>query len=96
MNEPVDIVFFPESPGMTPPIRDWQGRNPAWRVVMDDVIICPVCGIAVRAVVDTALLDREGVNDAVRHYREVHLRAACSDHYWPTEEYWAVVASRTR
>jgi hypothetical protein len=96
VNDTVAIVFFPESPGMTPAIRDWLARNPDWRVVLDEVIVCPVCGIEVRAVVDTALLDREGMREAVRHYREVHLRAACSDHYWPTEEHWAVAASRTR
>lgn len=96
MNHPVAIVFFPESPGMTPAIRDWQARNPEWRVLLDELIVCPVCGLSARAVVDTALLDRDGTREAVRHYREVHLRSACSDHYFPAEEYWAVVASRSR
>jgi hypothetical protein len=81
---------------MTPAIRDWRDRNPDWRVVLDDVIVCPVCGITVRAIADTALLDAEGIRTAVQRYREVHLRAACSDHFWPTEEYWAMVDSRDR
>ena len=96
MNDPVAIVFFPETPGMTPAIREWQARNPDWRVVLDEVIVCPVCGLPARAIVDTALLDRDEVREAIRRYREDYLRAACSDHYLPTEAYWAVVESRNR
>ena len=96
MNEPVAIVYYPESPGITPAIQDWQARNPDWRRPLDAVIICPVCGIAVRAIADFALLDHVGVQAEIRHYREEYLRAACSEHFWPTEEYWAVLASRTR
>jgi len=96
VHEPVAIVFFPESPGITPAIQDWQARNPDWRRLLDEVIICPVCGIAVRAIADYALLDQAGVRTEVRRFKEEHLRAACSDHFWPTEEYWAVMASRTR
>lgn len=96
MIEPVAIVFFPESPGATPAIRNWQARNPGWRVLLDQVIECPVCGIHALAIADTALLDPEGIRAAVRDYREEHLRSACSDHYLPTVEYWAVVESRQR
>lgn len=96
MNEPVAIVFFPESPGLIPAIEEWQERNPDWRRLLETVIICPVCGIPIRAIADFALLDHEGVQEAIRLYRDEHLRAACSDHYWPPEEYWAVVSSRTR
>lgn len=96
MNEPVAIVYYPESPGITAAIQEWQARNPDWRRSLDAVIICPVCGIAVRAIADFALLDHSSLQAEIRRYREEYLRAACSDHFWPTEEYWAVLASRTR
>jgi hypothetical protein len=96
VNEPVAIVFFPESPGIPPAIREWQARNPDWRVPFDEIIVCPVCGIPVRAIVDTALLDRDEVRHAVRRYREEYLRAACSDHLWPPEEYWVLPTTRSR
>ena len=96
MNEPVAIVFFPEGPQVKPAIREWQTRNAAWRVALDEVIVCPVCGLTVRAIADTALLDPGAIREAVRDYRERHLRAACSDHYLPTEEHWAVIESQGR
>ena len=96
MNEPVAIVFFPESPGASEAILNWQARNPGWRVLLDQVVECPVCGIRILAIADTALLGPEGIRAAVRDYRDEHLRSACSDHYLPTDEYWAVVESRTR
>ena len=96
INDAVAIVFFPESAGVRPAIREWQNRNPDWRQPLNDVIVCPVCGIAVRAIADLALLDPAAVRGEVARYRDVHLRTACSDHFWPTEEYWAVVESRTR
>lgn len=96
MNEPVAIVFFPEGPPIKPAIREWQARNPAWRVLLEERIVCPVCGLPVRAIADTALLDPQAIREAVREFREHHLRAACSDHYWPTEEYWAMVESQGR
>jgi hypothetical protein len=96
LKEPVAIVFYPESPGMTSAIREWQARNADWRRPLETVIICPVCGIPIRAVADYALLDHTGVQAEIRRYRDEYLRAACSDHYWPTEEYWAMVTSRTR
>jgi len=94
LNETVQIVFFPESPGAIPPILKWQARNPDWRVLLDEVIVCPVCGLRVRAIADTALLDDQQIREAVRHFRDEHLRSACSDHYLPTEEQWAVIESR--
>jgi hypothetical protein len=96
VNEPVAIVFYPESPGITPAIQEWQARNPDWRRSLDAVIICPVCGIAVRAIADFALLDHADVQEEIRRYRDEYLRAACSDHHLPTEEYWAMETSRTR
>jgi hypothetical protein len=96
LKDPVAIVFFPESPGPIPAILDWQARNPDWRLSLDEVIVCPVCGLRVLAIADTALLSPVGVRDAVRDYREEHLRSACSDHYWPTVEQWAVLMSRSR
>ena len=96
MSDTVAIVFFPEGAQLKPAIREWQARNPFWRVLLHEVIVCPVCGLPVRAIADTALLDPQAVRDAVRAYREQHLRAACSDHYLPTEEHWALVASRSR
>jgi hypothetical protein len=96
LNQPVAIVFYPESAGLTPAIRDWQARNPDWRRPLEDIIICPVCGIPVRAIADFALLDWDSVRQEIRRYREEYLRVACSEHYWPTEAYWAVQASRIR
>jgi hypothetical protein len=96
MKEPVAIVFYPENPGITPAIREWQARNPDWRMSLDEAITCPVCGLAARAVADFALLDREGVKAEVTRYREQYLRAACSDHYWPTLESWAMMESSSR
>ena len=96
MNDPVAIVFFPETPGMTPAIREWQARNPDWRVLLAEVIVCPVGGLPGRALADTALLDPAAIREAIRAYREEHLRAACSDHYWPREEHWAVIESQGR
>jgi hypothetical protein len=96
LHEPVAIVFFPEGPGLLPAIRDWQARNPDWRLPLEDVIVCPVCGIPIRAIADFALLDRAGVQSEIRRYRDHYLRAACSNHFYPTEEYWAMVESRLR
>jgi hypothetical protein len=96
VSETVAIVFYPESPGITPAIEEWQARNPDWRRPLDTVIICPVCGIPIRAIVDYALLDHEGVQEEIARYRDEHLRAACSDHWLPREEYWAMVSSRSR
>ncbi len=96
MREPVAIVFFPEGSGVPEPVLDWQARNPTWRVVLDDVITCPVCGIPVRAIADVALLDEAGVRREIQRYRDDYLRAACSDHAWPAQEYWAVLESRIR
>jgi len=96
LNEPVAIVFFPESAVLMPAIREWQGRNPDWRRPLEDAITCPVCGITVRAIADFALLDWDSVREEVRHFRDEYLRSACSDHFWPTEEYWAMVTSRAR
>ncbi len=96
LSETVAIVFFPESPGTIPAIEEWQARNPDWRRLLDTVIVCPVCGIQIRAIADFALLDQEGIQEAIRRYRDEHLRAACSDHYLPREEYWAMVSSRSR
>jgi hypothetical protein len=96
LNDLVAIVFFPEGAPIKPAIREWQSRNPFWRVMLDEAIVCPVCGLRVRAIADTALLDQLAIREAVRQYREEHLRAACSDHYWPTEEHWAVVESQSR
>jgi uncharacterized protein with PIN domain len=96
VNDVVSIVFFPDGQPIKLAIREWQARNPGWRVMLDDVIVCPVCGLPVRAIADTALMDPDAVREAVREYREEHLRAACSDHYWPTEEHWARVESGGR
>ncbi len=81
---------------MPPAIEAWCARNRDWRVLVDQVIVCPVCGIAVRVVADHALLSREEIMAEIARYRDEHLRTACSDHWLPTEEYWAVVESRTR
>jgi hypothetical protein len=94
--EPVAIVFYPESEGLIPAIREWQARNPEWRRPLEEVIICPVCGLAARAIADFALLDGQELRAEITRYRDVYLRAACSDHFWPTEEYWALIESRTR
>ena len=96
MGEPVAIVFFPESPGSTPAIEAWQARNRAWRHLLDQVIVCPVCGITIRAIADFALLDQEGIQAEIRRYQQEYLRAACSEHSLPTEQYWAVSGGRTR
>ncbi len=94
--ELLEIVFIPE--GASPPaaVRAWQARNADWRKLVDERIECPVCGLEVRAIADRALLDEAGIRDALREYREVHLRGACSDHWWPTLEYWAYVESQSR
>jgi hypothetical protein len=92
--EPVAVVFFPESAGMPPFISEWQARNPDWRRLVPGVIVCPVCGLTVRAMADYALLEADEVNAEIERYRDQHLRGACSDHWLPKEEYWAVVASR--
>jgi hypothetical protein len=96
VKEPVAIVFFPENAGLPSAIQHWQSRNPDWRKPVDEVIVCPVCGIAVRAIADYALLDADGIRRDIARFRDEHLRATCSDHYLPTEEYWAVVESRER
>lgn len=93
-NDTVAIVFFQESTGLTPMQRAWQERNPAWRKPIDEVIICPVCGLPIRAVADVALLDADSIQDEIRRYRQDYLRAACSNHAWPPEEYWAVRPAR--
>lgn len=89
-SDTVAIVFYQESTGATPAMRAWQERNSAWRRPLDEVIICPVCGLPIRAIADMALLDGASVQDEIRRYRLEYLRAACSDHAWPPEEYWAV------
>jgi hypothetical protein len=94
--EPVGIVFYPENVALPAAIRDWQARNPDWRRPLDDAIMCPVCGIPIRAIADFALLDWDRVREEIRRYRDDYLRAACSDHFWPTEAYWAIVSSRAR
>lgn len=94
--ESIAIVFYPESAGILPSVRQWQSRNPDWRIPLAETIVCPVCGIVVRAIADCALLDPAAIQAAIAHYRDVHLRAACSDHFWPTEEEWAVIDSRAR
>lgn len=94
-SEPVAVVFFPESAGMPHFISEWQARNPDWRRLVPGVIVCPVCGLTVRAMADYALLEAEEVNAEIERYRDQHLRGACSDHWLPKEEYWAVVASRS-
>jgi hypothetical protein len=94
VKEPIAIVFFPENVPTPPAIQQWQARNPDWRRPVDDVIICPVCGIAVRAIADYALLDADDVRRDVTRFRDEHLRAACSDHYFPRQEDWAVLESR--
>lgn len=96
MTEPVAIVFFPENPGATPAIEAWRERNAAWRHLLDQVIICPVCGVRIRAIADFALLDPETMREEIRRYQDQYLRAACSEHYYPTEQYWALVSSRDR
>jgi hypothetical protein len=95
VTEPVAIVFFPESAGLPTAVSHWQSRNPDWRRMVDGVIVCPVCGLPVRAMADYALLDAEEVAREIERYRDEHLRSACSDHWLPKEEYWAVLASRS-
>ncbi len=94
--EPVAIVFFPENPGATPEIEAWRERNADWRRLLDQVIICPVCGVTIRAIADYALLDAESIREEIRRYQEQYLRAACSDHYYPSEQYWAYAGRRNR
>lgn len=89
------IVFFPESAGLPAAVSHWQSRNPDWRRMVEMVIVCPVCGLGVRAMADYALLGPDEVASEIEHYRDEHLRSACSDHWLPKEEYWAVVASRS-
>jgi hypothetical protein len=96
LKEPVAIVFFPENVGLPPAVAAWQARNPDWRRPVETTIVCPVCGLTVRAVADYALLDPTEVAEEIARYRDEHLRAACSDHWLPKEEYWAVVESRAR
>ena len=79
MKSPVAIVFYPESPGIIPAISEWQARNPEWRRPLEAVIICPVCGIPVRAVADFALLDHDGIQEEIRRYRDDPLRTACPE-----------------
>lgn len=93
MSEPVGIVFFPTHPGPTPAIRAWQAHNPDWRAAIQAPIVCPVCGLEVSGIADLALLSPVEVEAAIVEFREHHLRAACSDHYLPTLEYWARVES---
>jgi hypothetical protein len=96
LREPVAIAFYPENAAVPAAIQHWQQRNPDWRQALDDVIVCPVCGITVRAIADFALLDADGVRREIVRFRDEYLRAACSDHFWPTEEYWAVRESQVR
>ena len=96
LREPVAIVFFPEHVGVPPPIQNWLLRNPDWRKPIEEVVVCPVCGLTVRAIADFALLDHAGIQREIVRFRDDYLRAACSDHYWPTEEYWALVESQVR
>ena len=51
-SDTVAIVFYQESTGVPPAVRAWQERNPAWRRSLDEVIICPVCGLPIRAIAD--------------------------------------------
>ena len=51
------VVFFPESAGMPHFISEWQARNPDWRRLVPGVIVCPVCGLTVRAMADYALVN---------------------------------------
>jgi hypothetical protein len=95
LDEPIAIVFYPESPGLIPPIQRWQARNPEWRLPVEDVVTCPVCGLPVLAIADFALLGPEDVRRRLHEFRDRHLRAACSDHYLPTREEWAVIESTT-
>lgn len=92
----VAIVFYPEKEGALPAMREWQRRNPDWRQPLPDVITCPVCGIAVRAIADLALLDPAQLREEIARFRDAHLRAACSEHHLPTEEEWAVMGAGMR
>ena len=96
MRQPVAIVFFPESGGIPTAVREWQSRNPDWRILLDREITCPVCGIPVRAIADHALIDPPGIREEIERYRNDYLRAACSNHAWPPEEYWTTVERRAR
>jgi hypothetical protein len=92
----LDIVFIPDGTEVPAVIRAWQARNADWRKSVEEIVECPVCGLEVRAIADLALLGDEGIREALREYREVHLRGACSDHWWPTLEYWAYIESQSR
>ena len=94
--EPVAIVYLPEGVPVPAVIEAWRERNPDWRQLLPQGIECPVCGLGVRAIADLALLDEATIASEIRAYRETHLRSACSDHWWPTEEYWAYVESQSR
>ena len=95
MRQPIAIVFYPEGGGVPPPVRSWQARNPDWRRPLDQVIVCPVCGISIRAMADFALVEPGAIDEEVARFRDEYLRAACSEHHWPTEEQWAVLESQT-
>jgi hypothetical protein len=95
-DELLEIVFLPEGVEVPAVIRAWQARNPDWRSALSQRIECPVCGLKVQAIADLALLGESDLAAAIRNYRDAHLRSACSDHWWPTEEYWAYIESRTR
>ena len=43
---------------------------------------------------DRALLDDAALAEALRHFRDRHLRVACSDHHLPTLDDWAYEESR--
>ena len=97
MNEPIAIAFFPEDGDHIPgPVRRWQARNPFWRELLPERIVCPVCSLPVRAVADLALLDDDALALAIRRFRDRHLRVACSDHNLPTPEDWAYEEGRRR
>lgn len=91
MKDPVAIVFYPENAGPLPAMTAWQRHNPDWRTPLAEAIVCPVCGIAVRAIADLALLDPAQVRAEISRYRDIHLRTTCSEHFCPTEEEWAVM-----
>lgn len=96
MKDPVAIVFYPENGGPLPAISAWQRHNADWRSLLPEPIVCPVCGITVRAIADLALLDPARVRSEVARFRDVHLRTSCSEHYSPTEEEWAVMGAWAR
>lgn len=97
MSQPIAIAFFPEDGEQLPgPVARWQARNPLWRELLPERIVCPVCSLGVRAVADRALLDDAALAAALTQFRERHLRVACSDHYLPTLEAWAYEEGRRR